>query len=47
MADDLRQCALQCLLITDPLEKVKQTQQLYQRWLAGELSISDLMKLTR
>ena len=41
MADDLRQCALQCLLITDPLEKVKQTQQLYQRWLAGELTLSD------
>ncbi|HHA19089.1 MAG TPA: ferritin-like domain-containing protein, partial [Methylophaga sp.] len=41
MADDLRQCALQCLLITDPLEKVEQTQLLYQRWLAGELIISD------
>lgn len=41
MPDDLRQCALECLLITDPLEKVKQTQQLYQRWVSGELIISD------
>jgi len=41
MADDLRLCALQCLLITDPLEKVEQTQALYQRWLDGELIISD------
>ncbi len=41
MADDLRLCALQCLLITDPLEKVEQTQLLYKRWLAGELIISD------
>ncbi|NOQ81918.1 MAG: DUF455 family protein [Methylophaga sp.] len=41
MADDLRHYALQCLLITDPLEKVEQTQHLYQRWLAGELIVSD------
>ena len=41
MADDLRLCALQCLLITDPLEKVHQTQALYQRWLEGELTLSD------
>jgi len=41
MADDLRVCALQCLLITDPLEKVEQTQALYQRWLAGDLIITD------
>ncbi|MDH5357027.1 MAG: ferritin-like domain-containing protein [Gammaproteobacteria bacterium] len=44
MADqvnDLRRSALACLLITDPLTKVEQTQQLYQRWLAGELIISE------
>ena len=41
MADDLRLCALKCLLITDPLEKVEQTQLLYQRWLTGELTVSD------
>jgi len=41
MADDLRKNALRCLLISDPLEKVEQTQDLYRRWLAGELIISD------
>ncbi|MFW5426372.1 MAG: ferritin-like domain-containing protein [Methylophagaceae bacterium] len=39
--DDLRELALVCLLINDPLEKVQQTQALYQRFLAGELEISD------
>jgi uncharacterized ferritin-like protein (DUF455 family) len=38
---DLRQAALACLLITDPQTKVEQTQQLYKRWLAGELTISN------
>lgn len=37
---DLRQAALGCLLITDPLLKVEQTQALYQRWLAKELTIT-------
>jgi len=37
---DLRQAALQCLLLTDPLTKVEQTQKLYQRWLDGELTLS-------
>lgn len=40
-SSDLRECALGCLLINDPLEKVTQTQALYQRFLAGELIISD------
>ncbi|PCJ32808.1 MAG: hypothetical protein COA90_01625 [Gammaproteobacteria bacterium] len=40
MTDELRQLALECLLISDPLEKVKQTQLLYPRWQAGELSLS-------
>ncbi len=39
--DDLRKLALECLLIRDPLEKVEQTQALYQRFLAGELAISN------
>lgn len=39
--NDLRQHALHCLLLTDPLEKVSQTQALYQRWLDGELTISE------
>ncbi len=39
--DDLRKLALECLLIRDPLEKVQQTQALYQRFLAGELAISN------
>jgi uncharacterized ferritin-like protein (DUF455 family) len=38
---DLRQAALQCLLTTDPRTKVEQTQQLYKRWQAGELTISN------
>jgi len=38
--DDLRQHALKCLLITDPLEKVAETQSLYQRLLEGELRVS-------
>ncbi|OUR63496.1 hypothetical protein A9Q79_10360 [Methylophaga sp. 42_25_T18] len=37
---DLRQAALACLVITDPLTKVEHTQRLYQRWLDGELTIS-------
>lgn len=39
--DDLRELALECLLISDPLIKVQQTQALYQRFLAEELEISD------
>lgn len=39
--DELRQAALACLLIRDPLKKVTQTQLLYQRWLDGELTLSD------
>ena len=39
--DELRHNALRCLLITDPLTKVEQTQKLYQRWLAGELDLCD------
>ena len=39
--DDLRQRALECLLLNDPLEKVAQTQALYQRHLAGELTVSN------
>jgi uncharacterized ferritin-like protein (DUF455 family) len=38
---DLRQGALACLLITDPQTKVEQTQLLYKRCLAGELTITD------
>jgi uncharacterized ferritin-like protein (DUF455 family) len=38
---DLRQAALACLLITDPRKKVAQTQLLYKRWLAGELTRSN------
>jgi uncharacterized ferritin-like protein (DUF455 family) len=37
---NLRQAALACLLITEPLDKVKKTQQTYQRWLDGKLSLS-------
>ena len=39
--DDLRRHALECLLINDPLEKVVQTQALYQRFLNDELTISN------
>jgi len=39
--DELRQRALACLQLCDPLEKVTQTQALYQCWLAGELRVSD------
>jgi uncharacterized ferritin-like protein (DUF455 family) len=38
--NDVRQAALVCLLIRDPFDKVDQTQALYHRWQAGELSIS-------
>ena len=38
--NDVRQAALTCLLIRDPIEKVAQTQALYQRLQSGELSIS-------
>jgi uncharacterized ferritin-like protein (DUF455 family) len=41
MVDDLRRCALKCLLITDPLEKVEQTQLLYKRWQTGDLTLSE------
>ena len=40
--NDVRQAALACLLLRDPIEKVAQTQALYQRWQSGELSISQL-----
>lgn len=38
---DLRQAALACQQITDPQTKVDQTQLLYQRWLKGEMKISN------
>lgn len=38
---DLRQGALACLLITDPLTKVEQTQQLYQHWQNGDLELAN------
>ena len=38
---ELRQSALNCLLLSDPIEKVTQTQLLYHRWLAGEITLSD------
>ena len=41
MAKNLRQEALRCLLITDPLTKVEQTYQIYQQWLKGELALSE------
>jgi len=37
--NELRQGALACLLLTDPQQKVAQTQALYQCWQAGELSL--------
>ena len=37
----LREAALTCLLIKDPLDKVKQTQKLYQRWQEETLTISE------
>ena len=40
--NDVRQAALACLLLRDPIQKVAQTQALYQRWQSGELSISQL-----
>ncbi|NQY27545.1 MAG: ferritin-like domain-containing protein [Piscirickettsiaceae bacterium] len=40
MANNLRQQALECLLITDPLIKVEQTFQLYKQWQEGELELS-------
>ncbi len=39
--DDLRKLAMKCLLITDPQEKVRTTQTTYQRWLDGELDVSE------
>jgi len=39
--DDLREKALECLLINDPLEKVEKTQALYQRYLTGGLAVSN------
>jgi len=39
---DLREAALACLLMRDPVEKATQTQALYQRWQAGDLTISDV-----
>ena len=38
--DSLRQSALACLLLTDPLEKVTQTNTLYQHLLNNELTLS-------
>jgi uncharacterized ferritin-like protein (DUF455 family) len=38
---DLRQSALVCLQLTDPLRKVEYTRTLYQSWLNGELTISN------
>ena len=40
MVNDLRKQALKCLLITDPLEKVEQTFQLYKQWQQDELELS-------
>jgi len=40
MAKKLRQEALRCLLIKDPLLKVEQTFQLYQQWQNSELELS-------
>jgi len=40
MVEDLRKSALQCLLTSAPLEKVAQTQDLYQRWQAGEVTLN-------
>jgi uncharacterized ferritin-like protein (DUF455 family) len=39
--NELRAAALACLLSRDPVEKAKQAQILYQRWLQGELTLSD------
>ncbi len=39
--DDLRQLALECLLISDPMQKVVQTQLVYKRWQNGEITVSD------
>ena len=40
--NELRAAALACLLSRDPVEKAKQTQILYQRWLQGELTLSNM-----
>lgn len=40
MVAELRQQALACLLLTDPLKKVADTQALYLRWQAGQLMLS-------
>jgi uncharacterized ferritin-like protein (DUF455 family) len=40
MAKSLRQEALKCLLMTDPLIKVEKTFELYQQWLNDELTFS-------
>ena len=37
----LREAALACLLIRDPLDKVEQTQKLYRRWQQETMTISD------
>lgn len=39
--NELRQQALHCLLLTDPLKKVEHSQALYKRWLDGELTVSE------
>ena len=39
--NELRKAALGCLLLRDPLTKVEQTQLLYQRWVDGEVTLSD------
>lgn len=38
---DLREAALDCLLLCDPLQKVTETQALYQRWQQGEMVVSE------
>jgi len=41
--NELRQAALDCLLISDPLLKVKYTQQLYNDWLASRYQIDNTL----
>jgi hypothetical protein len=38
--NELRHQALHCLLLTDPVKKVEQTQALYQDWKEGVLTLS-------
>ncbi|MFT7234794.1 MAG: uncharacterized ferritin-like protein (DUF455 family) [Methylophagaceae bacterium] len=39
---ELREAALACLLIRDPVQKVTQTQALFHQWQQGEMIISDV-----